>query len=118
MDDVRQDEHRGLCTGNPCIGDGCYLPRTRNALPRAVAEARITCLSCPWQAEGRLWDGPYFYFRIRHHNASLGFGTNPDKAIDDSIDSGRWITDDRIPWCPTDQEAWALFDELLIMDLS
>ena len=87
------------------------------SLPRAVAEAEITCQSAPWQAEGRLWDGPIFYLRIRSEVASLGFGSTLDEAIDDAIDGTRstCACDHHVPWVPTDDEAWALFDVLLAM---
>jgi hypothetical protein len=90
-------------------------------LPRAVAEARITCTSCPWQAEGRIWDGPRFYLRIRSGRASLGFGVNDDAAAEDAMWGARHVFDrefggaHEVPWAPTDAEAWALFDVLLAL---
>jgi len=87
------------------------------SLPRAVAEARVTCHAVPWQAEGRLWDGPWFYFRIRSGRASLGFGATVQDAVADSfhrrllIDAGEGGNDE-VPFSPTDAEAWALFDKL------
>jgi hypothetical protein len=82
-------------------------------LPRAVAEARITCPSYPWQAEGRLWDGPWFYCRIRSGRASLGLGASHEEAVSDGVWGDRII--DGVPWVPTDSEAWALFDRLLAL---
>ena len=91
------------------------------SLPRAVAEYQITCQSCPWQAEGRIWDGPWFYCRIRSGVASLGFGVSKDEAVEDAVYGDRRVVDYEhggevsVPWCPSDAEAWELFDLLLAM---
>ena len=80
------------------------------SLPRAVAEARITCSASPWQAEGRLWDGPRFYMRVRSNRATLGLGATHHDAVLDSLEGSAVID---APFSPTDAEAWALFDLLL-----
>lgn len=81
-------------------------------LPRAVAEATVTCQSHPWQVEGRLWDGPMFYLRARSGRASLGLGASLVEAVEDG-----WAnpTIDDAPWEPTNAEGWALFDRLLVL---
>lgn len=91
-----------------------------SVLPRAVAEARITCDAAPWQAEGRLWDGPWFYLHIRSGFADLSFGATVQDAVDEYVvrrhrtlvDVEHGGTAD-VPFSPTDEEAWALFDQLL-----
>lgn len=76
------------------------------------AEARITCQAMPWQAEGRLHDGRWFYMRVRHNVAELGLGATLDDAIDDSENDP---SIDGAPHSPTDDEGWALFHRLLDM---
>jgi hypothetical protein len=50
----------------------------------------VTCESCPWQAQGRLDDGRFFYMRHRGCRAALGFGETFEVAVKDSW--GNWIT--------------------------
>lgn len=44
---------------------------------------RMTCLACPLQYDGTLWDGRHFYFRYRGGAAELGVGSNPLAAVRD-----------------------------------
>ena len=86
-------------------------------IPRAVAEHKVTCTASPWQAQGRLWDGPVFYLRLRSGVASLGFGATHDEAVADATWGERhWQDfDDGELWHPTDDQAWAWFERLLAM---
>lgn len=50
-----------------------------------IREMTITCDSCPWQAEGRLSDGRWFYMRHRFCRVSLGVGRSLARAVEDSL---------------------------------
>jgi hypothetical protein len=45
----------------------------------------VTLEACPWQAEGRLDDGRWFYMRHRFCIASLGVGATLENAVKDSF---------------------------------
>lgn len=47
------------------------------------ASIEWTCSACPVQAEGRLSDGRWFYFRARHEAATLSAADTLDDAIED-----------------------------------
>jgi hypothetical protein len=53
-----------------------------------VATYAVTCHAVPFQIEGTLVDGRYFYFRDRHGYASLGVGVDHGAAVDHSFTSG------------------------------
>lgn len=43
----------------------------------------VTCPAVPLQAEGRLDDGRYYYFRYRFGRAGIGVGDSPEAAVED-----------------------------------
>jgi hypothetical protein len=55
--------------------------------PRPVTW-RVTCESCPWQVEGRLPDGRWFYLRYRFCSVQLGVGADPDAAVEETLQPG------------------------------
>lgn len=48
--------------------------------PRPVSW-RVTCLACPWQVEGQLEDGRWFYLRHRSCSMQLGVGRTLEEAV-------------------------------------
>lgn len=53
-----------------------------------ITEYRVTCEGAPYQVEGRVSDGRYFYFRSRHRTIRLGLGETPGLAANASFGAG------------------------------
>lgn len=57
-----------------------------------VDRDQVTCEACPYQVEGTLKDGSFFYFRYRWGYASLAVGSDVDTVLGHS-DIGEQIGD-------------------------
>jgi len=53
---------------------------------------RVTCESCPWQVEGQLEDGRWFYLRHRNCSLQLGVGATLEEAIVNTFDLATHLT--------------------------
>lgn len=49
--------------------------------PLELATLTRTCLACPSQWEGTLYDGRAIYVRYRHGELSVGIGADIDEAV-------------------------------------
>lgn len=54
-------------------------------MSRTIVEETITCEACPYQVEGKLSDGSYFYFRYRFSKVRIGVGASVRDAVRETL---------------------------------
>lgn len=79
---------------------------------QVVASYTMTCFACPTQYEGRLRDGRWFYFRLRHGAARLGIGPDEGEAHEDSYGRSADVSD-RFDGVASEGEFKELFMDLI-----
>lgn len=74
------------CLYGPTDGDAIVLCEEclrRVDRDNKITSASITCEYAPFQVEGALTDGRFFYFRARHYSARLHVSTAQDDSLYD-----------------------------------